>query len=77
MYFIITGVIFISLNSAISKYAVTITLKEIIFHFWQKMLIVSDTWYLASVLGTLPQFFRHFEILIGHIEATFEYLGTG
>ena len=50
MYFIyVTAVIFISLNSAISKYAVTITLKEIIFHFWQKMLIVPD--YLVSCLS--------------------------
>ena len=49
VYFIyVTAVIFISLNSAISKYAVIITLKEIIFHFWQKMLLVP-----ASLLSFL------------------------
>ena len=60
-YINVRGFIFTSLNSAIGKYAATITLKKIIFDHWQKK-VISSSFLVIIVLSTIQHFFRHFEI---------------
>ena len=47
--YLVTTLIFISLNSAIGKYIMAITLKKVIFNEWKKMSSVLD--YLISCLS--------------------------